>query len=231
MKLKFVTAKTSLAKTIHEWWTPAFPSWFKHLKIPEAEAIVSDHRTVRQCPAFVHLFKNAHVIRAPQDISMHRNDSGEIGSKHPNGTEQVQVSRFDFDDMMGKEWAKYDSVKIDIMGALVPDQDMAPLFFDPAYHRDERMPLTTMTGVYPLYPTLFSFLGINMMGSKECFDENGYLHIPRGTPLAYMYWPQGKPVIEAEVVSEDKFRSDYCYVHTNFVGDFIKKEKELKNAV
>ncbi len=231
MKLKFVTAKTALAETINEWITPAFPSWFKHLKVPEAEAIENDLKTVRQCPAFVHLFKNAHLVRAPQDISLHRGGNGEIGAKHPNGTQQVQVGMHDFNITMGSEWAKYDSVKIDIMGALVPDQSMTCLLFDPAYHQDERMPLTTMTGVYPMYPTLFSFLGINMMGSKECFDDRGFLHIIRGTPLAYLYWPQGKPVIEAEVVSEEKFESDYHYVHTNFVGDFMKKEKALTNAV
>tara|TARA_B100001059_G_scaffold48608_1_gene41603 strand:- start:834 stop:1529 length:696 start_codon:yes stop_codon:yes gene_type:complete len=231
VKVKFVTTKQNLAKTIDQWITPAFPSWFKDLKVSVAESIQNDFRTVRHCPAFVHLFKNAHVLRAPQDISLLRQEDGTIGSRQPNEIHQLSVGLFNFQTQMGDEWKKFSSVKVDFNGTFVPEESMTGMFFDPIYHQDERCALTAMTGVWPMHPELYTHLAINLMGQRQCFDDEGYLHINRGTPLAYLYWPQGKPVIEPEVVSIEEYERDYLYVHTNFVGDFIKKEKELTNAV
>jgi len=227
MKVEFVTPKPNLAKTIDQWLTPAFPTWFKEIKVPIEEAIRENHKTVRHCPAFVHLFKNSHLLRAPQDMSLFRDEDGRIASREPNAREQFFSGEFNFEFQMGKQWSKYDSIKFDVRGSLIPEESTTCLFFDPIYHEDEKTTLTAMTGVWPMHPELYSHIGINMLGNRQCFDDAGFLHIFKGTPLAYLYWPQGKPTIATKVVSEEEYERDYGYVHNNFVGDFIKKEKDI----
>ena len=231
MKLKFITPKSNLAKTIDQWMTPAFPSWFKNIEVPQDEALRLDFKTARHCPAFVQLFKNAHLLRAPQDISLHCRADHEIGLKNPNQADQVDLAFFDFERQMGEEWTKYFSIKFDLKGVFVPEESMTAMFFDPMYHLDKKTPLTTMTGVWPMHPDLYTHVAINMMAQRHCFDDGGYLHIKCGTPLAYLYWPQGKPTIETEVVSEEEYEQKHVYIRNHFIGDFITKEKELANAV
>lgn len=231
MKVKFITPKSNLAKTINQWITPAFPSWFKDIKLPQDEELRLDFKTARHCPAFVQLFKNAHVIRAPQDFSLHCRTDNDIGLKSPNHADQVDHGTFNFERQMGEEWAKYLSIKFDIRGVFVPEESTTAMFFDPIYHLDKKTPLTAMTGVWPMYPDLYTHVGINMMAQRNCFDDGGYLHIKCGTPLAYLYWPQGKPTIETEVVSEEEYAQKHVYIRNHFIGDFITKEKELANAV
>jgi len=231
VKLKFITPKPNLAKTIDQWITPAFPSWFKDIKVPHDEAVKEGMMTARHCPAFVKLFKNAHVLRAPEEISLHCQSNHDIGSKNPNPFQQVKIGMFDFEHQMGKEWAKHISIKMDIAGVFVPEESVSPMFFDPMYHLDKKTPLTTMTGVWPMHPDLYTHLAINMMAQRDCFDDGGYLHIKCGTPLAYLYWPEGKPTIETEVMSEEEYKQKHHYVRNHFIGDFITKEKELANAI
>ena len=226
MKLKFVTPRHALANTIDKWLTPAFPSWYKDLKISNYEAIKQDLKVARYCPAFVHLFKNSLLLRAPQDISSWIHDGG-VSFEVPSHPPSLNFGAFDFGKSMGKEWAKYNSVKIDVDGSFIPEEGTTCLFFDPMYHLDDRVPLTAMTGVWPMYPDLYTPLSINMMGNRDCYDENGFLLIPRGTPLAYLYFPQGKPTIETETVSFEEYEQKHMYVRTDFVGDFLKKEMEI----
>lgn len=232
MKVTFVTSKPHLAETINQWITPAFPEWFKELKVTHAQAIENDHKTARHCPAFVHLFKNAHLLRAPQDFSLHLNEAeGIVGSRQPNDFKQMSVGAFNFATQMGEEWSNIYSVKCDFNGSFVPEDSVTAMFFDPIYHQDSRLKLTTMTGVWPMHPTLFTHVAVNMMGRSDCFDERGFMHVQKGAPLAYLYWPSGKPSIEPKVVSQEEYERDYLYVHEHFQGDFVKREKELAYAV
>jgi hypothetical protein len=235
--VKIVTPQTYFAETYDQWITPAYPDWYKNLKVARDISIQDHIKTARECPAFVHLFKNAHLVRAPMDISIHYDPQKGVGWKMAQGTgEDVspfnKISGFNFEVQMAPEWGKYMSVKLDFQAVLIPEESTECLFFDPMYHQDNRIPMTAMTGVWTMHPKLYTILGVNyMLDPEKSFDKDGYMHISRGTPLAYLYWPNGKPSIEVEICTREEWSEKHEYTTTMFRGDFLKKEKELKDAV
>jgi hypothetical protein len=228
MKVKFVTSSHHLASTMNEWLTPAYPKWFKDIRSMIDYKERRHKKTVKTCPAFVHLFKNSYLLRAPQDFMLRFTDKRVIDHQQPNEQKLVSVHSFDFKDTMSIDWRNILSVKVDIAGLFIPERSTSCLFFDPQYHiQENRIPLRVMTGVWPMHPNIHSNIGINMMGDRSKFDKDGIITVNRGDPLAYLYWPEGKPTIEAEVVSIERYNTEFTYVREHFIGDFLKKEARL----
>jgi len=227
--VKILTPHKYFVDNSDDWLQPAYPDWYKKLKLDKATGIETEVSTSRECPAFVHLFKNSHLVRSPMDISFHITSGGEFGWKVSQQSDFpfVKISGFNFGLQMGKEWENSLSIKIDFSCKFIPEQDTQCMFFDPMYHLEgEKTGLSAMTGVWPMYPTLHTMLGVNMMIDVSKVINN-YIHIEQGTPLAYLYWPAGKPKIEFDLCSDDEWIKNQ-YVHTSFKGDFVKKEQRLK---
>lgn len=231
MIVKIVTPHKYFADRHDEWLKPAFPEWFKSLRYDRATQIENTIKSSRECPAFVHMFKNAHLICAPMDMSFNITEDGRFGWKLAQESDMPfnRITSFNFEKQMGKEWGQYLSLKIDFQANFVPDESTQCMFVDPMYHIHHRTGMTAMTGVWPMHPKLYTILGVNLMVKPSVF-ENGFVHLDKGTPLAYLYWPNGKPKIEVEVCNQNEWR-DMQYVETHFKGDFLKKEKELHYAV
>lgn len=234
--INFITKSKYFSDNIKNWITPSYPDWYKTLKTSK-DLHTDDGTTARGCPAFVHLFKNSYLLRAPMDISFVFYSDGTYGfsnAQMASGVADhlnfVKIGSFNLTAKMGTEFSRVSNLKLDLAAKIIPDVATRCIFLDPQYHVEAKLPFTIMTGILPMYPELFSTFALNVMINNENIKYDEWFHIKEGTPLSYMYFPEGKPKIKSEWVSEEDFWQ-VSYQRTQFNSDFLKKESKRDDSL
>lgn len=224
MKATIVTPCGHYARHHSDWLSPAFPEWFKSLKNDSISE--EDRITARQCPAFINIFKNSFLVKAPQDFAFRVDENDFLGWTYiDESTGFNSVSSHHLESQLGSEWEDWLSVKIDFCAVLIPEKPMSCIFLDPMYHHN-RSPFTTLSGAVTLYPDLYSTININMMIRKDEI-RGKIISVPKGTPLAYLYFPEGRPKIDVQLCSAEEWHQQYEYIRTQVYGDWISREKTI----
>lgn len=187
--------------------------------------------TAKQCPSFVGLFKNSYLLRAPQDIVF---TSPEKGSK-VMFAEESNCSLFQFQSVtshnvsvqMNPEFSDiYTSVKIGFNVTLCPETPTQMMFLDPCYHLDKKSDLHTLTGVMELREDSLLPFNVNMALPHSAFDEKDACRVYRNQPLAYLYFPQGKPTIKTKECTQEELSTQYLRHRTEFHSDWVHSKRE-----
>jgi hypothetical protein len=187
--------------------------------------------TAKQCPSFVGLFKNSYLLRAPQDIVF---TSPEKGSKvmfaeESNGSpfHFQSVTSHNISAQMNPEFSEiYTSVKIGFNLTLCPEVPTQMMFLDPCYHLDKKSELQTLTGAMELREDSLLPFNVNMALPHSAFDEKHVCRVYRNQPLAYLYFPMGKPTIKTKECTPEELSTKYLRHRTEFHSDWIHSKHE-----
>ena len=241
MKIRLVTPNKYHSENFKDWLCSPYPDWYKKLRSPSPDDTTVILESVRTCPAFIDLFKNSFLVRAPQDLFFSFDEDGvcEWNSADtfkgavPSNLPFVSpvpfnsVYSFSFKDQMGDSWDDFHSLKINFEVQLIPDRKMTCVYLDPLYHLDERSPFVAMTGTFPIYPKLYVGLNVNLFIAKKVVIPNQVIPILEGTPLCYLYFPDGKPSVESEFCSMDDWTHKYRYRHVKLHADWLHKARKI----
>ena len=77
MKIRLVTPNKYHSENFGDWLCSPYPDWYKKLRSPSPDDHTTLLESVRTCPAFIDLFKNSFLVRAPQDLFFHYDENGE----------------------------------------------------------------------------------------------------------------------------------------------------------
>ena len=233
MKCDLITPHVPALKRIDEWLTPSFPDWFKQLPNTKDQFDVSRNdfkKNVRGCPSFVRLFKNSYLFRAPEDVMITGPEAGgriifASGETQPNFQ---SVSSSDVAEMMHPSFEEtHINLLFTYQFILIADEPMEMVFLDPCYHLDKKSELQTMTGTLQLHPELYMPISLNMLLPKAAFNEKDTMFIRKGQPLAYFFFPGGKPKIEPRKITMEEWTLDHGYQKSSFQGNWIKEMNKL----
>ena len=187
--------------------------------------------TAKQCPSFVGLFKNSYLLRAPQDIVF---TSPEKGSKIMFA-EQTNGIPYQFQSVVGHDLSvqmnpkfseMYTSIKLCFNLTLCPETPTQIMFLDPCYHLDKKSELQTLTGIMELREDELLPFNVNMVMPHSVFDEKHVCRIYKNQPLAYLYFPLGKPTIKIKECTVDDFETKYLRHRTEFHSDWVHSIRE-----
>ena len=229
MNCKLISPHIPFIRRMDEWLTPAFPDWFKNLPSTKDKFdydAMSFEKNVKTCPSFVRLFKNSYLFRAPEDVMF---SSPEKGSKVITAAGEApypfqSVSSSDMNKKMNPAFSEtHANILFTYQFKLVADEPTELVFLDPCYHLDRKSELMTMTGTMQLNPDLYMPIGLNMMLPYTAFDDKHECFIRRGQPLAYFYFPNGKPTIDPVECTKDEWDLEYGYYRTVFQGDWTQE--------
>ena len=232
MKIKLVTPNNYHSENFGDWLCSPYPDWYKNLRARSPDDPNGCFESVRTCPAFIDLFKNSFLVRAPQDLFFHYDDNGNCqwgsaDSMKANLTPFNSISSFSFKDQMGGSWENFYSLKINFEVQVIPDRKMTCVYLDPMYHLDEHSPFTAMTGSFSIHPKLYAGLNVNLFIAKSMVAPNQTISILEGTPLCYLYFPDGKPSVESEYCSMDDWMNKYRYRHVRLHSDWLHKARKI----
>ena len=171
-------------------------------------------------------------MRAPQDLFFTFDEDGVC---EWNSADTIKggvapfnsVYSFSFKDQMGDSWDDFHSLKINFEVQLIPDRKMTCVYLDPLYHLDERSPFVAMTGSFSIHPKLYVGLNVNLFITKRVVTPNQVIPILEGTPLCYLYFPDGKPSVESEFCSMDDWTHKYRYRHVKLHADWLHKARKI----
>ena len=145
MKIRLVTPNKYHSENFGDWLCSPYPDWYKKLRSPSPDDHTTLLESVRTCPAFIDLFKNSFLVRAPQDLFFTFDEDGVC---QWNSADTIKggvapfnsVYSFSFKDQMGDSWDDFHSLKINFEVQLIPDRKMTCVYLDPLYYLDERFP-------------------------------------------------------------------------------------------
>lgn len=224
-------------KKIDEWLTPAFPDWFKDL--PSTRYKFNAERqnfntNVKGCPSFVRLFKNSYLLRAPEDVMITAPGS-ESGGKVMFASEASNAPPFqtvlsaDIGAEMHPSFAEtHANLQFGFNFVLVPETPIEMVYLDPCYHLDKKSELTAMTGMLLLHPEMLMSINVNMLLPFTAFDDKNETFIKKGQPLAYLFFPGGRPKIEPHKITMSEWSEDYGYRRETFQGYWISEMGRLE---
>lgn len=207
-----------------EWLRSSAPDWFKELQVatrkqkPSMDNPFNDYSS--GCPSFIELFKNSYLLCTPhdimfrfvgEDIECHGTSDFMYFGKHNLGKQMHSY----FGD-------KFVSVKVMLRLKVTTDERMKMVFMHPQYETRDTFPASVINGVVPFVPGAYVELNTNMIVKRSDISEEE-VFVPKGTPLAYLYFPEGKPSIEAIRCSEEDFYKKHFNPKSYFAFNYIKK--------
>ena len=80
-----------------------------------------------------------------------------------------------------------------------------------------------MTGTLQLHPEMYMPISLNMLLPMSAFDDKDECFIRAGQPLAYLFFPGGKPEIKPTKLTWDEWLNEYCYKRQHFQNNWIKE--------
>lgn len=184
----------------------------------------SSYRTdsIRLCPSFVELFKNTLLLRLPTDFII--SYTGEYLIVQEAGAKGfVGHSYHDLKHQMDETYGQKNvNIKLDFDFMFVSDSPSKILITPPEYHFDEEVScLKPMLGVLNTLPNVGIPFNVNTVVSLDYLGEKQEVYMKKGTPLAYLYFPEGAPS-SVEHVSSDEYH-DTRYTRTTFFGDYLRQ--------
>jgi len=225
-------------KKMDEWLTPAFPDWFKDL--PSTRYKFDHERqsfntNAKGCPSFVRLFKNSYLLRAPEDIMItpptSRPGGGKVmfASEVSNAPPFLSVHSSNLGTEMHPSFAKtHVNLQFGFKFVFVPEAPIEMVYLDPCYHLDKKSDLTAMTGTLQLHPEMYMCINVNMLLPFAAFDDKNETFIKKGQPLAYLFFPGGRPKIEPKKITMREWDEDYGYRRETFQGHWISEMGKLE---
>lgn len=213
-----------------EWIKPAVPEWFKELQVkvkkekPTMENPFNGYSS--GCPSFVELFKNSYMLCAPHDIMFRFVDD----NVESHGTSDfMYFGKHNLGEQMHPYFGdKYYSIKVMLKTKVTSDVPMKMMYLHPQYETRSTFPATVINGVVPLVPGAYVELNTNMIIEQDKIPKQP-VFIEKGTPLSYIYFPEGKPKIKVTRCTEEDFYRKYfnpkSYFSFNYIKSFLSKGK------
>ena len=235
--MRIITSNKFYADHQSKWLSKDPPEWFKD-KTPDYKNNPTGGSS-RFCTSFIELFDNSLVLKLPADteISYDTYDEGEIDyclnfrcADYLNGF--MNFTGHDLYEGIGNFYGqKYLSIKLHLDVLMVSDKVESVIFLPPEYHEQASM-INAQVGIYETIPNAGLHCITNMKVDKKFVEENPHIFLKKGTPLAYLYFPNGAPE-KVEYVSRDEFES-LRWTQTEFKAEYFrtlrqsKKEQESK---
>lgn len=235
-QVELITPHGPSLKRFDEWLTPAFPDWFKSLPSTRYQYDYDrdSFTNAKSCPSFVRLFKNSYLLRAPEDVMMTSPEKGSrvLFASAAGTTPGFQtVTSADMNAMMHPSFAEtHINLQFTFQFAFIAETPMEMVYLDPCYHLEKKSELTAMTGTVQLHPELYMPVSVNMLLPLSAFDCKSEAFIKKGQPLAYLFFPGGRPKIETRKISMDDWHMEHGYQRTTFQGHWIREMNELETA-
>lgn len=175
------------------------------------------------CPSFVEVFKNTLLLRLPTDI-MIRYVGEYVSIEEAGGKGFIGHAFHDLRHQMDEDYGQKNiNLKLDFDFMFVSEGPSKIIITPPEYHFNEKVScLKPMFGVLNTLSNLGIPLNINTVVSLDYLGEKREVYIKKGTPLAYLYFPDGAPTSSVEHVSSDEYQ-DTRYTRTTFFGDYLKQ--------
>lgn len=134
------------------------------------------------------------------------------------GFESHDLSK-EMDESYGKENA---NLKINLDFMFLSDCPAKIVITPPDYHFDEELScLKPMLGVLPILSNTGVQFALNTVANLSYLKEKREVYVKKGTPLAYLYFPEGAPS-SVDYVSSDEYRSAR-FTKTTFFGEYVRE--------
>lgn len=174
------------------------------------------------CASFAELFRNTLLLRLPADlmITCTEQDMSVLGA---DDTGFVGFGQHDLSEQMDEGYGKENvNLKINLDFMFLSDSPAKIVITPPDYHFDEELScLKPMLGVLPILSNTGIEFALNTVASLSYLKEKREVYIKKGTPLAYLYFPNGAPS-SVDYVSSDEYRGAR-FTRTTFFGEYVRE--------
>lgn len=199
-------------ENLDEWIVPTKPEWFSDLlkKTKSFKPTFSEpwNNNVTGCPSFVHIFKNSYTLKTITDMIIKPSDNFECGfecmfnnnllttESHPIQSQMSSLFDKNIKNLKLINHVKMKSNKRIHVMFLSPDMELSPF------------PLTAMTGFVNLPKGRFLDMNVNMWLNRKTFLHE--IFVPKGTPYAYLFFPDGKPKLTTKIHESEENWHNLC---------------------
>jgi len=227
--MRIITPYKFFADRSSEWLSQDPPKWYKNMR-PDYERNGPHSTSTRWCPSFVELWKNSLVLKSPVDLEFFYNcDTGTLHSDCAEIRNFIMSTEHDLKSGID-EWygERYLSFKLHIEMLVVSDKVESMMFLPPEYHeRSERESLINpQLGILESIPNGGCQFVCNLRLDRTALEEDSYFYLKKGTPIAYLYFPNGAPK-KLEYVPTDEYES-LVWQRTEFKAEYLRTLTQSK---
>jgi len=217
---------------LNQWIVPTKPEWFQDL-LKKRRGFKPTFSTpsildVASCPSFVTLFRNSYTLITISDMLIRPSDEYDTGFETLLYNDIITTTAHRIPQQMSQSFdSNLFNCKIETGVTLRSNGNMNIIFLPCEYEIDP-FPLKAMTGIIPLPKNKFTDLQVNMWVDKRTFKEECF--VPKGTPYAYLFFPEGRPKIKVNVHGTVEAWNNLC--STRMLGanyGWMQRVKGLRN--
>lgn len=224
--MRIITSNNFLAQNSNEWFARKKPDWIKKNNQEE-------YSSTSTCPSFVELFKNTFVFCNPVEIMILTDKNTNMYAVQTADHQKfMEISSHNFADQLDSTFAeKYFSLKFKFPDVSVLSDKVESLIFMPCeYHFSNfpNFPMQAMIGVLETIPNKSLEITFNFKVDKKIVYEREEWLIPKNTPLAYCYFPNGAPK-QVEYISKEEIESTRWFP-TEFNCPYLRELNETKKS-
>ena len=228
--MRIITPHKFYADRQSEWLSKDPPEWYKNQK-PDYNKHPGQ-TMVKFCPSFVELFSNSLVLKSPVDMEFVYEQNGTVSWRCADDLSGF-IGSFDhdFQNQIDEYYhQKYVSFKMFLDMAMISDKVESVIFLPPEYHpqTEQASIIYPMIGILETIPNK-SVQGLcNFRLDRSLLEKHSHIFIPKGTTLAYYYFPNGAPK-EIEYVPREEFDS-VKWIYTEYRAEYLRTLRKSKKA-
>jgi len=227
--MRIFTSHKFYADCSDKWLAKDIPDWYKNKKLEDYKQYPSQP-SVKFCPSFVEIFKNSLVLKSPADMEfVYNTENGMLDWRCVDGASGfIQGADHDFTQINNDYLERYVSFKLHLDMLVISDKIETVLFLPPEYHpqTEEVSIISPMIGALETIPNIGVSGLCNFKLDRKLLEKTPYIFVPKGTPLAYYYFPNGAPK-EVEYVPRHEYDA-MMWVYTEYRGEYFRKLNQAK---